>query len=45
MEAYDTRGYQLVNAWTPTTGDPVKALGLFMLTDLAGLHLTNAEVY
>lgn len=45
IEASDNGRYQLIDAWSPPTGDPVNILGRFMLFELADLHLSDNEVY
>lgn len=45
IEAFSDGRYQLIDAWSPPTGDPANILGTFMLFDLADLHLSNTEVY
>ncbi len=45
IEASNDGRYQLIDAWSPPTGDPANVLGRLMLFDLAGLHLSNKEVY
>jgi hypothetical protein len=45
IEALNDGRYQLIDAWSPPTGDPVNVLGKFMLFDLADLHLSDNEVY
>ena len=45
IEASNAGRYQLIDAWSPPTGDPANFLGRFMLFDLADLHLSDNEVY
>ena len=45
IEASKDGRYQLIDAWSPSTGDPANILGRFMLFDLANLHLPDNEVY
>lgn len=45
LEASNDGHYQLIDAWSPPTGDPANVLGRLMLFDLADLKLSNKEVY
>jgi hypothetical protein len=45
IEASNDGRYQVIDAWSPPTGDPANILGRFMLFDLADLHLSDNEVY
>jgi len=45
LEASNDGHYQLIDAWSPPTGDPANVLARLMLFDLAGLKLSAKEVY
>lgn len=45
IEASKDGHYQMIDAWSPPSGDPVQTLGRFMLFDLAHLHLSENDVY
>ena len=45
LEASNDGRYQLIDAWSPPTGDSANVLGKLMLFGLADLKLSNKEVY
>ncbi len=45
LEASSDGRYQLIDAWSPPTGDPANVLGRLMLFNLADLKLSDKEVY
>lgn len=45
VEAVADGKYQIVDRWSPGEADPVHALGMTFITDLAGLQVDPKEVY
>ncbi len=45
MEAWKAGRYQIVDRWSPPTGDRLRALEMMLMIDLAHFALHHQDVY